>query len=64
MEAVNKEIEELRCRVVSRYAMLTGDDFVTIVHASDNEVAAHQSVDLGSRGDCREAGQAASAGEW
>ena len=47
---VNKEIEALGCRVLSQYAVLGGYDFVTIVEAPDNEVAAHLSVDLGSRG--------------
>ena len=50
LEAVNKEIEELGCRVLSQYAVLGAYDFVTIVEAPDNEVAAHLSVDLGSRG--------------
>ncbi len=50
LEAVNKEIEELGCHVLSQYAVLGGYDFVTIVEAPDNEVAAHLSVDLGSRG--------------
>ncbi len=50
LDAVNKEIEELGCRVLSQYAVLGGYDFVTIVEAPDNEVAAHLSVDLGSRG--------------
>jgi len=50
LEEVNKEIAELGCRVVSQYAVLGGYDFVTIVEAPNNEVAAHLSVDLGSRG--------------
>ncbi len=50
LEAVNKEIEELGCHVQSQYAVLGVYDFVTIVEAPDNEVAAHLSVDLGSRG--------------
>ena len=50
LEEVNKEIEELGCRVLSQYAVLGGYDFVTIVQAPDNEVAAHLSIDLGSRG--------------
>jgi len=50
LEQVNKEIEELGCRVLSQYAVLGAYDFVTIVEAPDNEVAAHLSVDLGSRG--------------
>ena len=31
LEAVNKEIEALGCRVLSQYAVLGGYDFVTIV---------------------------------
>ena len=50
LEAVNQEIEELGCRVLTQYAVLGGYDFVTIVRAPDNEVAAHLSIDLGSRG--------------
>ncbi len=61
LEALNKEIEELGCRVLSQYAVLGGYDFVAIVEAPGNEVAAHLSVDLGSRGDCGEADEAADA---
>lgn len=50
LEEVNKEIEELGCKVVSQYAVLGGYDFVTVIEAPDNETAAHLSVDLGSRG--------------
>lgn len=50
LEEVNKEIEELGCKVVSQYAVLGGYDFVTVLEAPDNETAAHLSVDLGSRG--------------
>ncbi len=48
--AVNHEIENLGCRVLSQYAVLGGYDFVTIVNAPDIETVAHLSVDLGSRG--------------
>ena len=47
---VNREIEKLGCRILSQHAVLGSYDFVTIVHAPDNETAAHLSVDLGSRG--------------
>lgn len=47
---VNKEIEQLGCKVLAQYAVLGPYDFVSIVEAPDNETAAHLSVDLGSRG--------------
>ena len=50
LEAVNLEIGQLGCKVISQYALLGGYDFLTIVEAPDNETAAHLSVDLGSRG--------------
>jgi uncharacterized protein with GYD domain len=50
LEQVNREIADFGCKVVAQYAVLGAYDFVTIVEASDNETAAHLSVDLGSRG--------------
>jgi uncharacterized protein with GYD domain len=50
LEAVNKEIEQLGCKVSAQYAVLGPFDFVTVVEAPDNETAAHLSIDLGSRG--------------
>src|SRR5215469_16259486 len=50
LDAVNKEISEFGCKVVTQYAVLGGYDFVTIVDAPDNETVAHMSVDLSSRG--------------
>ncbi len=47
---VNKEVEQLGCKVLAQYAVLGIYDFVSIVEAPDNETAAHLSVDLGSRG--------------
>ena len=47
---VNKEIEQFGCKVLAQYAVLGPYDFVSIVEAQDNEMAAHLSVDLGSRG--------------
>jgi uncharacterized protein with GYD domain len=49
-DAVNKEISEFGCKVVTQYAVLGGYDFLTIVDAPDNETVAHMSVDLSSRG--------------
>ncbi len=50
LEEVNKEIEGLGCQVLAQYAVLGGYDFVTTVQAPHNEVAAHLSLDLVSRG--------------
>jgi uncharacterized protein with GYD domain len=50
LDAVNKEITDFGCKVVTQYAVLGGYDFVTIVDAPDNETVAHMSVDLSSRG--------------
>src|SRR5207248_6648870 len=50
MVAVNEEIGEFGCRVISQYALLGPFDFLTIVEAPDNETIAHLSVDLSSRG--------------
>ncbi len=50
LEEVNREIEELGCKVVAQYAVLGQYDFVSIVEAPDNETIAHLSVDLASRG--------------
>jgi len=50
LEAVNREIADFGCKVLSQYAVLGGYDFVSIIEAPDNETVAHLSVDLGSRG--------------
>ena len=50
LEEVNREIEDLGCKVVAQYAVLGQYDFVSIVEAPDNETIAHLSVDLASRG--------------
>jgi uncharacterized protein with GYD domain len=50
LDAVNQEIPEFGCRIVTQYAVLSGSDFVTIVDAPDEETVAHMSVDLSSRG--------------
>lgn len=50
LDAVNQEISEFGCKVVTQYAVLGEFDFVTIIDAPDNETVAHLSVDLASRG--------------
>ncbi len=50
LEEVNREIEQLGCRVISQYALLGRFDFLSVVEAPDNETIAHLSADLGSRG--------------
>jgi uncharacterized protein with GYD domain len=49
VKAVDQEISELGCRVISQYALLGAYDFITIIDAPDNETVAHLSVDLGAR---------------
>lgn len=48
--AVDQEIEQLGCRVVSQYALLGHYDFLTVVEAPDEGTMVHLSVDLSSRG--------------
>src|SRR5260370_6397764 len=50
LDEVNKEVAEFGCKIVAQYAVLGAYDFVTIIDATDNETAAHLSVDLASRG--------------
>lgn len=50
IKEVNKEVEQHGARVVTQYAVLGPYDFVSIVEAPNNEVIAHISVELGSRG--------------
>ena len=49
LQAVDKEIEALGCKVISQYALLGAYDFITVIDAPDNETMAHLSVDLGAR---------------
>ena len=51
MVEVNQGISELRCTVVSQFALLGPYDFLTVVEAPDNETVAHLSVDLYVAGD-------------
>ena len=50
LSAVDKEIENFGCKILSQYAVLGPYDFVTVIEAPDNETVAHLSVDLASRG--------------
>jgi uncharacterized protein with GYD domain len=47
---VNREIEELGCRVVTQYALLGQWDFLTVIEAPDNETVAVLMAALNSRG--------------
>jgi uncharacterized protein with GYD domain len=50
---VNKDVEELGCRVVHQWATLGEFDFVNVVEAPDVATIARVSVALGSRGSTR-----------
>jgi uncharacterized protein with GYD domain len=47
---VNREIEEMNCRLISQWAVLGPYDFVNVVEAPDNETIARLSLNLGARG--------------
>ncbi len=50
---MNKDVEELGCRVVHQWATLGEFDFVNVVEAPDVATIARVSVALGSRGSTR-----------
>lgn len=50
IKEVNREIEQLGCRIITQYATLGRYDFVNVVEAKDNETIARVSVSLGARG--------------
>lgn len=47
---VNKEIEQLGCKVLAQWAVLGRYDFITMIQAPNNETVSRLSVELGSRG--------------
>jgi uncharacterized protein with GYD domain len=50
LREVNKDVEELGCRVLHQWATLGEFDFVNIVEAPDTATVAKVSVALGARG--------------
>ena len=50
LRQVNKDVEELGCRVLHQWATLGSFDFVSIVEAPDIATVAKVSVSLGARG--------------
>jgi len=50
INAVNEEIGEFGCTVLSQYATLGRYDFVTVIEAPDEGSVAHMIVGLSSRG--------------
>jgi len=50
LRQVNKDVEELGCKVVHQWATLGGFDFVNVVDAPDIATVAKVSVALGARG--------------
>ncbi|MCX8102953.1 MAG: GYD domain-containing protein [Candidatus Bipolaricaulota bacterium] len=50
IKEVNREIEQMGCKILSQYAVLGPYDFVTILEAPDNETVLKVSLELGARG--------------
>ena len=50
LSQVNKDVEELGCRVLHQWATLGSFDFVSVVEAPDIATVAKVSVSLGARG--------------
>jgi uncharacterized protein with GYD domain len=53
LRQVNKDVEELGCRVLHQWATLGEFDFVNVVEAPDEKTMARVSLELGSRGTAR-----------
>jgi uncharacterized protein with GYD domain len=53
LREVNKDVEELGCRVLHQWATLGEFDFVNVVEAPDIATVAKVSVGLGARGSTR-----------
>jgi uncharacterized protein with GYD domain len=53
LRQVNKDVEELGCRVLHQWATLGSFDFISVVEAPDVTTVAKVSVSLGARGSTR-----------
>jgi uncharacterized protein with GYD domain len=53
LRQVNKDVEELGCRVLHQWATLGSFDFISVVEAPDIATVAKVSVSLGARGSTR-----------
>ena len=53
LRQVNKDVEELGCRVLHQWATLGEFDFVSVVDAPDIATVAKVSVAIGARGSAR-----------
>jgi uncharacterized protein with GYD domain len=53
LRQVNKDVEELGCRVLHQWATLGSFDFISVVEAPDIGTVAKVSVSLGARGSTR-----------
>ena len=53
LRQVNRDVEELGCRVLHQWATLGEFDFVNVVEAPDTETVVKVSIALGARGSTR-----------
>ena len=47
---VNKEVEQIGCKVVAQWVTLGRFDFVNVIEAPDDKTMSKLSIELGSRG--------------
>jgi uncharacterized protein with GYD domain len=50
IKEVNKEVEQIGCKVVAQWATLGRFDFVNVIEAPDDKTMSKLSIELGSRG--------------
>ena len=50
IKEVNKEVEYMGVKIIDQYALLGQYDFVNIIEAPNNEIAARVAIELSARG--------------
>ena len=50
IKEVNKEVEQIGCKVLAQWATLGRFDFVNVIEAPDDKTMSKLSIELGSRG--------------
>jgi uncharacterized protein with GYD domain len=50
IKEVNKEVEQIGCKVLAQWATLGRFDFINVIEAPDDKTMSKLSIELGSRG--------------